>query len=281
MSAPASLLAVFAHPDDEALRCGGALALYAARGAQVHLICLTRGEAGRNTDPTLGNVDLPTQREKELKDACLALGIHPPIFLGYHDSGRGDRLRRDDPLATINADLTAMERQILEVIEATHPQIMLTFDPHGMYGHPDHLIAHRVATAAYASSGFRQVRVQRLFYTVQSREEMLRLQSGRSLGVLEGLEPETYAVCDCTIAARIDIRAYAAQKRAALFSHRTQTGPLSTLGTLSDEQFGPLMESETFSLGGIRSSVPEYPMHDLFAGLDAEFRPAALPERLA
>ncbi|CAM4405381.1 PIG-L deacetylase family protein [Deinococcus marmoris] len=281
MSAPASLLAVFAHPDDEALRCGGALALYAARGAQVHLICLTRGEAGRNTDPTLGNVDLPTQREKELKDACLALGIHPPIFLGYHDSGRGDRLRRDDPLATINADLTAMERQILEVIEATHPQIMLTFDPHGMYGHPDHLITHRVATAAYASSGFRQVRVQRLFYTVQSREEMLRLQSGRSLGVLEGLEPETYAVCDCTIAARIDIRAYAAQKRAALFSHRTQTGPLSTLGTLSDEQFGPLMESETFSLGGIRSSVPEYPMHDLFAGLNVEFRPAALPERPA
>ncbi|QFP75435.1 PIG-L deacetylase family protein [Deinococcus sp. AJ005] len=281
MSAPASLLAVFAHPDDEALRCGGALALYAARGVQVHLICLTRGEAGRNTDPTLGTVDLPTQREQELKDACLALGIHPPVFLGYHDSGRGDRLRRDDPLATINADLTAMERQILEVIEATHPQIMLTFDPHGMYGHPDHLIAHRVATAAYASSGFRQVRVQRLFYTVQSREEMMRLQSGRSLGVLEGLEPETYAVCDCTIAARIDIRAYAAQKRAALFSHRTQTGPLSTLGTLSDEQFAPLMESETFSLGGIRSSVPEYPMHDLFAGLDVEFRPAAQSERPA
>ena len=97
----ASLLAVFAHPDDETLRCGGTLALYAARGAKVHLICLTRGEAGRNTDPTLGDqVDLPTQREKELQDACAALGTEPPIFLGYHDSGRGDRLRRDDPLAT-------------------------------------------------------------------------------------------------------------------------------------------------------------------------------------
>ncbi|GGL99369.1 PIG-L deacetylase family protein [Deinococcus aerophilus] len=276
MSAPASLLAVFAHPDDEALRCGGTLALYAARGAQVHLICLTRGEAGRNTDPALGEVEIAPQRAQELKDACATLGIHPPIFLDYHDSGRGDRLRRDDPLATINADPTEMERRILEVIEATHPQIMLTFDPHGMYGHPDHLIAHRVATAAYASSGFRQVRVQRLFYTVQSREEMLRLQSGRPLGVLEGLEPETYAVCDCTIAARIDIRSQAARKRAALFSHRTQTGPLSTLGTLTEEQFAPLMHTETFSLGGIRSPVPEYPMNDLFAGLDVEFRPAAL-----
>lgn len=271
MSAQASLLAVFAHPDDEALRCGGTLALYAARGAQVHLICLTRGEAGRNFDPTLGEVDLPAQREQELKDACAALGIHPPIFLGYHDSGRGDRLRRDDPNATINADPVQMERRILEVIEATHPQVMVTFDPHGMYGHPDHLIAHRVATAAYASSGFRQVRVQRLFYTVQSREEMLRLQGGRPLGVLEGLEPETYAVCDCTIAAHIDIRAHAAQKRAALFSHRSQTGPLSTLGNLTDEQFAPLLAAETFSLGGVRSPVPEYPMQDLFAGLDVRF----------
>ncbi len=271
MSAQASLLAVFAHPDDEALRCGGTLALYAARGAQVHLICLTRGEAGRNTDPALGEVDLPTQREQELRDSCAALGIHPPIFLGYHDSGRGDRLRRGDPLATINADSTEMERRILEVIEATRPQVMLTFDPHGIYGHPDHLIAHRVATAAYASCGFRQVRVQRLFYIVQSREEMLRLQGGRPLGVLEGLEPETYAVCDCTIAAHIDVRAHAAQKRAALFSHRSQTGPLSTLGTLTDTQLAPLMESETYSLGGIRSSVPEYPMHDLFAGLDVAF----------
>ena len=97
---------MFAHPDDEALRCGGTLALNAARGAQVHLICLTRGEAGRNTDPALGDVDLPVQREHELHGACAALGIHPPIFLGHHDSGRGDRLRRDAPLATIHADLT-------------------------------------------------------------------------------------------------------------------------------------------------------------------------------
>lgn len=78
MSAPASLLAVFAHPDDEALRCGGTLALYAARGARVHLICLTRGEAGRNTDPSLGDVNLPAQREQELRSACATLGIQPP-----------------------------------------------------------------------------------------------------------------------------------------------------------------------------------------------------------
>lgn len=267
----ASLLALFAHPDDEALRCGGTLAKYAALGATVNLICLTRGEAGKNTDPTLGDVNLASQRERELHDACAALGINPPIFLGYHDSGRGDRLRRDDPLATINADPIEMERRVLEVIEATRPQVMLTFDPHGMYGHPDHLVAHRVATAAYASSGFRQVRVQRLFYTVQSRAEMESLQSGTALGVLAGLEPETYAVCDCTIAAEIDIHEYASHKRAALFAHRTQTGPLSTLGNLTPAQLQPLLERETFSLGGLRGLITHYPMTDLFEGLAVEF----------
>ena len=268
----ASLLAVFAHPDDETLRCGGTLAKYAALGADVHLICLTRGEMGRNTDPTLSDVDLPTQRERELQEACRLLGIHSPIFLGYHDSGRADRLQRDDPLTTINADPIEMERRILDVIERTRPQVMVTFDPHGMYGHPDHLVAHRVATAAYASSGFKQVRVQRLFYTVQSREEMERLQSpghqgGQPLSVLSGLAPETYAVCGCTIAAEIDIHEFAARKRAALFAHRTQTGPHSTLGRLSEMQLQPLLERETFSFGGIRGPVTEYPLTDLFAGL--------------
>lgn len=64
-----SLLAIFAHPDAETLRSGGTLAKYAAQGAAVHLICLTRGEMGRNTDPTLGEVDIPLQREKELQGA--------------------------------------------------------------------------------------------------------------------------------------------------------------------------------------------------------------------
>lgn len=267
----ASLLAVFAHPDDESLRCGGTLAHYAALGAKVTLVCLTRGEAGRNTDPTLQVTDLAAQREQELRDACTVLGIQPPIFLGYHDSGRGERLRRDDPLATINADPLQIEAEVLEVIEQVKPQVMLTFDPHGMYGHPDHLVAHRVATAAFSSSGFRKVKVHRLFYTVQTRAEMQALQGGQSLAVLDGLPPETYAVCDCTIAARLDVNAHAAQKRAALFAHRSQTGPQSTLGTLSDAQLQPLLEFETYSLGGARGVIPEYPLKDLFAGLNVTY----------
>ncbi|MFN4250018.1 PIG-L deacetylase family protein [Deinococcus sp.] len=283
----ASLLAVLAHPDDEALRCGGTLARAAAQGADVTLICLTRGEAGRNTDPTLTVTDMGEQREQELRQACAHLGIHPPVFLGYHDSGRGDRLRQGDPLASINADPLDIEARILAVIRRVNPQVMLTFDPHGMYGHPDHLVAHRAATAAFSSAANHGVPVQRLYYAAQTHEEMRHLQggpftrtsaapelrSGPGLGVLNGLDPDTYAVSPCSVAARIDVRAYAAQKLAALRAHRSQTGPMSTLGTLSDAQIRPLLEHETFSLGGLRSPLLEYPTSDLFSGLNVHYRP--------
>ncbi|PYE50419.1 PIG-L deacetylase family protein [Deinococcus yavapaiensis] len=261
-----SLLAVFAHPDDEALRCGGTLAHYAAQGARITLVCATRGEAGRVTDPSLGHVeDVAALREQELKDACAHLGIGEPVFLGYHDSGRGERLRRDDPLATINVDLWEIEARILEVIARVQPHVMLTFDPHGIYGHPDHLIVHRAATAAFYSSGCLEKPVQRLYYTAQTRSEMQRMQG--SLGVLAGLDPDTYGVSDCTVAVRVGVSRYAPQKRRALYAHRTQTGPLSTLGTMPDEVTKNAYEYETFSLGGSRTTVPRYPLRGFFDGL--------------
>lgn len=266
-----SLLAVFAHPDDEALRSGGTLARYTAQGARVTLVCATRGEAGKNTDPQLGEVrDMAAQREQELRDACTHLGIDPPVFLDYHDSGRGDRLRRDDPRAMINVDVWEIEARILEVIARVAPHVMLTFDPHGIYNHPDHLVTHRAATAAFYSSGCLDQPVQRLFYTAQTRDEFRRLQA--RLGVLEGLSADTYGVSDCTIAVRVDVRAFAARKRQALYAHRTQTGPLSTLGTLPDELTEPNYREETFSLGGTRGPVPHYPLRDFFDGLPVEGR---------
>ncbi|GGL11073.1 PIG-L deacetylase family protein [Deinococcus radiotolerans] len=279
----ASLLAVLAHPDDEVLRCGGTLARAAARGADVTLVCLTRGEAGRNTDPTLSVTDLGRQREQELQQACTHLGIHPPVFLNYRDSGRGNRLRRDDPQATINADPLEIEQRILDVIRQVRPQVLITFDPHGMYGHPDHLVAHRVATAAFSSAANHGVPIQRLFYVTQTTEEMRRLQAPSTtdaqpgLGVLTGLRPDVYAVSPCTVAARIDVRPHAQDKLAALRAHRTQTGPLSTLGRLSPAHLQPLLEEETFSLGGLRSPLLAYPLDDLFSGLNVTYHAAPHP----
>lgn len=146
---------------------------------------------------------------------------------------------------------------------------MLGFDPHGIYGHPDHLVTHRAVTAAFHSSGCTGVPVQRLFYTAHTVSEMRRLQGQRGLGVFAGLAPERYAVSECTVGARVDVRRYAERKRRALFAHRTQTGPQSTLGTLEETSVAPLYEEETFSIGGLRGPVTRYPLSGLFDGLPA------------
>ncbi len=136
-----SLLAVFAHPDDETYRSGGTLAILARRGVRVQVLTATRGQAGSCGEPPLCTpADLPALREGELRCACAALGIEPPILLDYEDG----RLAEADP-ETIIAD-------ILAVLADLRPQVMLTFGPDGISGHPDHIAMGKYAVEAYRRS---------------------------------------------------------------------------------------------------------------------------------
>lgn len=133
-----SVLAVFAHPDDESYRPGGTLAILARRGVRVQLLTATCGQAGSRGEPPLcAPEELPTLRERELRCACAALGIAPPILLDYEDG----RLAEADP-ETIVAD-------ILAVIADLRPQVMLTFGPDGLSGHPDHIAIGKFTAEAY------------------------------------------------------------------------------------------------------------------------------------
>lgn len=133
-----SVLAVFAHPDDETYRAGGTLALLAAGGFRVNVLTATRGEAGSCGTPPLCTVDeLPLVREQELRCACRALGLEPPKILGYPDG----------QLASI--DPNKLIANILEVSERTNPQIMISFGEDGISGHPDHIAIGRCAWAAF------------------------------------------------------------------------------------------------------------------------------------
>lgn len=264
-----SLLAVFAHPDDEAFSSGGTLAHYAEKGVKVTLACANRGEAGKITDPSMTVTDLGQQREEELKAACRVLGIPAPVFLDFHDSGRAERVRADDPLALMNVDPFDVETKILNLIGEVQPQVMLTFDPHGGYGHIDHLVVHRAASAAFFSGGTHYAGLSRLFFTAMPIEFTARF---KEMGQIMPYEAERYGVTDATVAVRIDVRAYAERKMAALRAHGTQTGPNSRMGQLSEEEQrkmrGPLLESEAFSVGGTRGRVARYPLHGMFDGLE-------------
>ena len=148
----ASILAAFAHPDDEIFH-GGILAHLAERGARVTLVCATDGEAGK-AHPSVGPVDdLGALRVKELRRSCAQLGIDEPVLLRFHDSARKQWQRHHDPHALANVDMLDVEAAVRGVIADVKPHVVLTYEPHGGYYHPDHVAIHRAATAAFFASG--------------------------------------------------------------------------------------------------------------------------------
>jgi N-acetyl-1-D-myo-inositol-2-amino-2-deoxy-alpha-D-glucopyranoside deacetylase len=268
-----TLLVVLAHPDDEAFGTGGTLAHYAALDFNVYLICATKGESGKITDPTIDpNVDKGLLREAELKASCRALGIHEPIFLGYLDSGRFERTQHGNGQALMNVDELEVEQKILEHMKTLEPDVMLTFDPHGIYGHIDHIKIHRAATAAFWSAGkVMKEPPKRLFYTVMSAARMKQMQVVRENSPLGKIDADIYGVSEDSFAAIMNVEKYVVQKQAAIAAHRSQVGPASSFAGLSEGEAKKMWEEfivkETFTLGGLRGSFPQPPLNDLFAGL--------------
>jgi LmbE family N-acetylglucosaminyl deacetylase len=291
-SARPSLLAVFAHPDDE-LFYAGVLADCAAHGGRVTLSAATMGDAGRVLDPTMGPVeDVAALRAAELQRACEAIGIDPPRFLGFRDSGRGDRLRRDDPRALVNVDFLDIVRAVVDLIGEVRPQVVLTHEPLGGYYHPDHIVVHRAVTAAFFASGaLGGDAPARLLYGAASGDAFRHFAhalSGR--GVADGLDPDLFGIAPEMVALSFDARPYARHKRAALAAHRSQFG--LTLDNMADPPpgrpaavmaaFGPLLDREIYLLGGTRTALPHWPLAAAFDGLSARSpRQRRLAGRLA
>src|SRR5580765_3900192 len=141
MPNPLRLLAVLAHPDDESLGFGGTLARYAAEGVECYLVTATRGEAGafnghRDPPEHPGAEALAVIREAELRAAAKTLGVRELALLDYKDQ----QLDRADPREAIG--------KIVGHIRRRQPQVVVTFDPEGAYGHPDHIAICQFATAA-------------------------------------------------------------------------------------------------------------------------------------
>lgn len=149
-SGPLRLLAVLAHPDDETFGIGGTLALYARRGVEVTLICATRGEAGEVAPEFMqGYASVGELREAELRAAGEQLGIREIIFLNKRDSGMPGMDANNHPDALIRANLAALGDEIAGHIRRLQPQVVITFDTFGGYGHPDHIHIQRAAHIAF------------------------------------------------------------------------------------------------------------------------------------
>jgi len=199
---PLKLLAVFAHPDDETFRCGGTLALLAQRGVCVQVLTATRGEAGSCGEPPLCTpAELPVVRERELRCACAVLGVEPPRM----QDGCDGQLAAADPEHLV--------KRVLDVVYEVRPEVLLSFGPDGLSGHPDH-----VAIGQCAMEAFRRAEGVAALYT---------LALPRS--VAEQLEmKEVQSVPDAALALTVDVSPVWEAKLAAIRCHATQlsTSPM-------------------------------------------------------
>ncbi len=150
---PRTLLAVYPHPDDESFGNGGTLARYVGQGVAVHYACATRGECGTVAPALLdGYADVAALRTAEQECAARALGLAAVHFLGHRDSGMQGTADNDHPAALVQAPLERVAGQLTALIRALRPQVILTFNSYGGYGHPDHIYLHYAARAAFAAA---------------------------------------------------------------------------------------------------------------------------------
>ena len=145
-----TILAVLAHPDDESFGMGGTLALYASRGADVYLVCATRGEVGEVSPEMLqGFNSIAELRESELRCAAGYLGLKNVFFLDYRDSGMPGSPDNQHPQALAAQPLDEVAANVVCYIRDLQPQVVLTFDPIGGYRHPDHIAIQRATVRAF------------------------------------------------------------------------------------------------------------------------------------
>jgi len=271
-----SLLVVLAHPDDEIFH-GGILAHLSERGVRVTLACATDGEAG-TPHPSVGPIaDLGALRIEELKLSCSRLGLQPPVLLRFHDSGRNARQRREDPHALANVDMLDVESAIRAIILDVKPHVVVTFEPHGGYYHPDHVAIQRATTAAFFSSGVMGMDApERLFFATMLRSVFVDLaDASRGRGVIDGLDPDLFAVTPEMAAVTFDATPYLSRKFFALTAHRSAFGVTADMLASPPpavapmlQAFRPVFEREVFLLGGVRGAVARWPLRDFFDGLE-------------
>ncbi len=264
-----TLLAVHAHPDDEATSTGGMLARYGAEGVRTVLVTCTNGELGdgpggvKPGDAAHDPAEVARIRRAELERSCEILAVTELELLGFADSGMAGWPQNNDPRCFSSRPLSEGVELLAPLIEHYRPDVVVTYDADGYYGHPDHIQAHRVTVAALEALG---QGAPRLFHPVTAQSDWHRWpQLVADAGIEWELPSEpmrSMAYPDGELAAVVDCRPYAGRAYAALAAHASQAEntPFLRFGV---ERFGELFGIESFA--GAKPSGARGPLTDLFA----------------
>jgi mycothiol conjugate amidase Mca len=282
MSEALTLMTVHAHPDDEAIGTGGVLARYADEGVRTVLVTCTGGEVGEIADRALAIPEtLAEVRRRELERACEILRVASLHLLGYRDSGMMGTPDNEHPSSFYRAPLEEATARLVALVRRHRPQVLVTYDERGFYGHPDHIKAHQITVAAFDAAGdparwpetgapWQPVK---LYYTAVARSairDLGRLLRGAGIDPPfeddgEKDDPEI-GIADELVTTQIDVSAHVERKRQALLAHATQMGPEVFFTRMPPPLFHQVFGRESFRL--VRGNPGASGLEgDLFAGL--------------
>jgi N-acetyl-1-D-myo-inositol-2-amino-2-deoxy-alpha-D-glucopyranoside deacetylase len=265
-----TLLLVHAHPDDESISTGGAMMKARADGHRVVLVTATRGEVGEiynmneeSTRPHLGDV-----RTKELENAARILGVNRGEFLDYRDSGMVGTADNENPKSFHQAPLEEAAAKLAGIMREEKPDVVVTYDSDGTYGHPDHIKAHHVTNAALDLLEKEGWRPRKLYYAAiprslmeAFREQMPEEARQDNIGMAIRGTP------DELVTTKVDVSDFVDRKRQAFAAHVSQNDPNSWFATMADQIYRLAFGTEYYQLarGKAGSELPE---SDLFVGIN-------------
>lgn len=274
-------MAVHAHPDDEATGTGGVLAKYAAEGLQTVLVTCTDGGCGdgpggvKPGEPGHDPVQVVAMRRGELEASCAVLNVSHLELLGYADSGMMGWATNDAPNSFWKTPVDEAAARLTTLIEHYRPDVIVTYDANGFYGHPDHIQAHRITMAAIE----RTSTPAKVYWTTAPRSRMDEFRRVMREYGADWDEPDTegsggespaseqppIGLPDDEITAWVDTRAYGGQKFDALEAHASQSENIFFL-RMGRERFTEMMGVETFVR--VDPGTPSQGREDdLFAGV--------------
>jgi LmbE family N-acetylglucosaminyl deacetylase len=262
-----TLVCFHAHPDDEAIATGGAMARAAAEGHRVVLVVATDGDHGEVPDDLADGETLVERRRAETEASIAALGAHRVEFLGYTDSGMTGWEQNSHTGSFLQADLAEAAERLAVILREEQADVLTAYDWHGNYGHPDHIKVHEVGHAA-TDLLVAEGRDIRLFEATMNRDRVVTMMKvameagmtgpGGENGDGEPFDPagpaddgNPFGMPEAELTLEVDVSGYVTQKRAAISCHRSQISDQSFFLEMPPEAFSAMFGTESYIERGV------------------------------
>lgn len=252
----ATLVVFHAHPDDESITTGGTIARAVSEGHRVVLVVATNGDFGEIPDDLAPGESLVQRRQAEASKSAAVLGVHRVVWLGYKDSGMTGWEQNADPESFFQADIDEAAERLAQILRDESADLLITYDWHGNYGHPDHIKVHHVGHRAAELAGTATV-----FEATMNRDHIVRSMSlindGREefdpSGPADDGNPLGMAESELTHA--VDVSAFITQKRDSMKAHASQITDTSFFLQMPDEVFTIAFGTEWFIKKGVPTGI--------------------------